>query len=191
MAEKVGKSVKHNRGQWVQTDRAVHEAWARLYLKKPKAGALAHLLIAHMESGNTVVMSQKLMAKMMDCSTDTIQRAIKVLVDEHWIEVVRLNGPGTVAAYRVNSRVAWAESRKKIQYSKFHATVVADRTDQEKLLDTDLRRIPTMFDGEVQLPSGPGEEPPSQPTFDGMEPEIPALSEHSDLENLGQQRLLE
>lgn len=64
-----------------------------------------------------------------------------------------------------------------LSYSKFHATVVADRTDQDGIEDADLRRIPTMFDGEIQLPSGPGEDPPSQPIFDGMEPDIPVLKE--------------
>ena len=38
-----------------------------------------------------------------------------------------------------------------------------------------LRRIPTLYPGERQLPGGPGLPPVSQPFFDGMEPDLPAL----------------
>ena len=55
----------------------------------------------------------------------------------------------------------------------------------------DLRRIPTLYPGEQQLPTGPGEEPPSQPSIPGLEPDLPALTEAQQLERLGQQRLLE
>lgn len=185
---KPGRSVSQsNAGRWVQTDRAVHEAWARLCVKKPKAGALVHLLTAHMERGdNTVVLSHNLMAKMMGCSTDTIKRAIKALVEERWIQVVHL-GPGTVSAYRVNSRVGWTGSRESIRYSKFSARIIADRDDQpDEMEDVELRRLPSLYDGEMQLPTGPGEDPPSQPAFDGMEPDLPALSEDEDQNQLPQ-----
>ena len=43
--------------------------------------------------------------------------------------------------------------------------------------------------GERQLPTGPGEDPPSQPAIDGMEPDLPSLQ--AELEKRGQQRLLE
>jgi len=179
---KAGKlTAQSNAGRWVQTDRAVHEAWARLCVKKPKAGALVHLLTAHMERGdNTVVMSQNLMAKLMGCSVDTVKRAINDLVEQKWIEVIKL-GPGTVSAYRVNSRVGWSGSRDSLQYSKFNAMIIADLDDQPELIDTtDLRKIPSLYPDEIQLPSGPGEEPPSQPALDGMEPDLPVLYENSD-----------
>jgi len=43
-----------------------------------------------------------------------------------------------------------------------------------------LRRLPTLYPGEQQLPSGEGLSPPSQPHFDGMEPNLPARSGGSD-----------
>ena len=39
----------------------------------------------------------------------------------------------------------------------------------------ELRRIPVLFTGERQLPVGPGEDPPSQPTLPDLEPDLPAL----------------
>jgi hypothetical protein len=123
---------------------------------------------------------------------DTVQRAVKDLVAERWIQVVRL-GRGKEAAYVVNDRVAWGQPRDQLHLSVFSATVIADFGDQDEALlgHGDLRRIPTLYPGEQQLPTGPGEEPPSQPLIPGLEPDLPALSETGQLEQRGQQPLLE
>lgn len=178
-------------GQWVQTDRKAHEAWARLIAHKPRAAELLHHLVANMGQQNAVVIPQKLLAQIMGRSVDTVQRAIKDLVAGQWVSVVKLNGPGTVSAYVVNDRVAWGQSRQDLRLSVFSAAVVADFVDQEDgLLGTgDLRKIPSLYPGERQLPSGPGEEPPSQPSIEGLEPDMPALTEKEELERRGQLRL--
>ena len=166
---------------WVQTDRKAHEAWARLALRKPRASALLHNLIAQMGNKNAVVVSQKTLAQLMGMHERTIRRAITDLVAERWIQVVRLNGPGTVAAYVVNDRVAWGQPRDELTLSTFSAQVVADIEDQDTAtLDYhELRRIPVLFTGERQLPVGPGEDPPSQPTLPEFEPDLPALERDS------------
>ena len=53
-----------------------------------------------------------------------------------------------------------------------------------------LRQISLAGEG-PELPTGPGEEPPSQPPIPGLEPDLPALTEAERLEQRGQQRLLE
>ena len=89
----------------------------------------------------------------------------------------------------MNSRVGWAESRNKLHLAAFSARVIADKAEQNYIDDAPLRRIPTLMPGERQLPTGPGEDPPSQPAIDGMEPDLPSLQ--AELEKRGQQRLLE
>lgn len=186
-------------GRWVQTDRRAHEAWAHLIARKPRAAELMHHLVAQMGHQNAVVISQKLLGQLMGRSLDTVQRALRVLEDEKWIQVVKMNGPGTVAAYVVNDRVAWGQKRDELYLSVFSATVVADRADQDTtaLESSELMRIPALYTGERQLPTGPGEDPPSQPSFDGIEPDLPALPLSEDervrreLEQRGQQRLAE
>lgn len=189
----IGVPAKNKPGQWVQTERKAHEAWANLIGRKPKAAMLLHHLVAQMGHQNAVVISQKTLAKLMSCSTDTVQRSLSVLEAEHWIQIVKMNGPGTVAAYVVNDRVAWGQPRDQLRLSVFSATVVADHADQDTaaLEHSDLRRIPTLYPGEMQLPMGQGEEPPSQPSMPGWEPDLPSLTEHDRLEKNGQQRLLE
>jgi hypothetical protein len=189
----IGVQANHKPGQWVQTERKAHEAWAGLIARKPRAAELLHHLVAQMGPQNAVVVPQKVLAKMMGRSIDTVQRALRDLEAEHWIQVVKMNGPGTVAAYVVNDRVAWGQPRDQLRLSVFSATVVADAEDQDPLTleHGDLRRIPTLYPGERQLPSGPGEEPPSQPAIPGMEVDLPALNEQAELEKRGQLRLPE
>jgi DNA-binding transcriptional MocR family regulator len=174
--DRLGTPAKTKPGQWVQTERKAHEAWARMCMSKPRAAALAHHLVAQMGHQNAVVVSQKTLAKLMGCSLRTIQYAISDLVAEKWIEVVKMGGTGSVAAYVVNDRVAWGQPRDQLRLSVFSATVVADIEDQDTatLDHADLRRIPTLYPGEQQLPTGPGEDPPSQSMLDGFEPDLPA-----------------
>lgn len=170
----IGKSSTHKPGQWVQTERKAHEAWAKLISRKPRAAELLHHLVAQMGEQNAVVISQRVLAQLMGRSVPTIERAVRDLVAERWIQIVRI-GKGKEAAYVVNDRVAWGQPRDQMRLSVFSATVVADLEDQDTVsLDhVDLRRIPTLFPGERQLPSGDGEPPPSQPSLDGLEPDLP------------------
>lgn len=177
---KPGAVAKRN--AWVQTDRKAHEAWASLIAKRPRAAQLMHHLVALMGPQNAVVISQKLLAQLMGVTDRTVRSAVSDLVLDRWISIVKVNGPGTVAAYVVNSQVAWGETRENLHTAFFTATVVVDQADQEAALlgSPNLRRIPTLFVGEQQLPTGPGEDPPSQPSLDGLEPDLPSVAEAAD-----------
>jgi len=172
----IGRSAV-SQSTWVQTERSAHEAWAMLIKKKPRAAMLMHQFVALMGPRNAVVISQKTLAKLLGVTDRTIRTAIADLVSERWISVVKMNGPGTVSAYVVNSQVAWAEKRENLRYAVFSATVVADSEDQDSTMlgASELRQIPTLYPGERQLPIGSGEDPPSQPSLGGWEPELPNL----------------
>ena len=176
----IGKSSTHKPGQWVQTERKAHEAWAKLISRKPRAAELLHHLVAQMGEQNAVVIPQKVLAQLMGRSVPTVERAVRDLAAERWIQVVRI-GKGKEAAYVVNDRVAWGQPRDQLRLSVFSATVVASLEDQDtaSLDHVDLRRIPTLFPGERQLPVGDGEPPPSQPSFDGLEPDLPSRQPHA------------
>lgn len=171
----VGTPATPKTGQWVQTERKAHEAWAGLIARKPRAAQLLHQLVAQMGHQNAVVVSQSVLAKLMGCSVETVKRAVRDLSSEGWVQVVRI-GKGKEAAYVVNDRVAWGQPREQLRLSTFSATVIADIDDQdEDFPPIDLRRIPTLYPGERQLPGGAGLAPPSQPTLDGMEHDLPAV----------------
>ena len=169
---------KKPRGQWVQTERSAHEAWAVLTAKAPRAAQIMHLLTARVGENNAVVVSQNTLVKLTGTSRRTVQRALVVLVEDRWIEIRQIGERGTVNAYIVNDRVAWNGKRDGIRYSLFSAQVVVseeeqpDRDQLEK--QQPLRRLPR-FD-ETQLPMGDGLPPPSEPHLEGLEPDLPATA---------------
>lgn len=185
---------KSQRSTWVQTERAAHEAWAQLVRTNGRAAALLHVLVANMDNQAAVVASRATLAQLVGYSEATVKRAVADLKSDRWIEVVQLGGKGGVNAYVVNSRVAWADSRDKLGRATFRATVVTTKAEQTDGIETAaLRRIPTLYPGERQLPTGPGEAPPSQPSIEGLEPDLPAIqgdaAERAELEAKGQLRL--
>ena len=155
-----------------------------------------HYMCAYMGDQNALVISQAVLAKRLGVSTRTVATAISDLAASQWIQVVRL-GKGKECAYVVNDRVAWDKPRGKLNLSLFSAQVVADADDQDELEGPDLKRIPVLFPGERQLPTGPGEDPPSQPALEGMETDLPHIDQQTgeihgyrqELERRGQQRL--
>jgi hypothetical protein len=165
-------------GTWVQTERAAHEQWAKLISSNPKAAALMHVIIGNMGRHNALVASQSLLAEMLGCTVRTVQRSLEALKDGNWLEVRQIGPAGTTNAYIVNDRVAWSGDRDGIRYSLFSAAVMvsgADQPDRAELgSQMPLKRIPSLFPGERQLPTGPGEPPISQPAFEGMEIDLPA-----------------
>lgn len=175
---------KRSPGTWVQTERAAHEAWAMLMRESPSAAMLMHILVARVGEHNAVVVSQKTLAALMDRHVNSVKNALRVLKDKNWIEVRQIGDRGTVCAYIVNDRVAWTGPREGIRYSLFSASVVVSDDEQPDRVDLDkqepLRKVPSLFSGEVQLPSGDGLPPVSQPFFDGMEPDLPAMSRNED-----------
>jgi len=178
------------RHTWVQTERAAHEAWGHLTVSSPRAAALMHHLVAQMDQSAAVVASHAALATLTGLSASTIKRAIHDLKAGNWIEVVQLGGKGGALAFIVNSRVGWAASRNKLHMAAFTARVLAIGTEQESgyLDKPSLRLIPVLAQGEQQLPTGPGEDPPSQPAIEGFEPDLPSVQIKPD--NSGQQKLI-
>ena len=174
----IGKEA--SRSTWVQTERAAHEAWVHLMTKAPMAARLAHVLVAHMDgTSNALVASQSTLGGLMGgVHRNTVRRAIDTLEKERWIEVVQLGGKGGALAYVVNSRIAWGRSRSDMQYARFSANVIASVSEQTLPVEgrESLRQVPVLMAGEQQMPTGPGAEPPSQPSMEGMEPDLPAIS---------------
>jgi hypothetical protein len=146
--KQLGTPVTYGRSTWVQTERKALEAWAHLTMTSPRASALLQHLVARMGHQNAVVIAQKTLAKMMGCSVDTVQRAVRDLVNGKWIQVIQIGQNGTINAYVVNSDVVWGEARDQIgRLAIFTATVVADADDQavETLEHRKLRKLPIIY----------------------------------------------
>jgi len=167
--------------QWVQTERAAHEAFAALISRSPLAARVMHLLVARVGDNNAVIISQGALAKLAGASRQGVQKALRILNQDRWIETRQIGDRSTVNAYVLNDRVAWHGPRDGLRYSLFSATVIASSDEQPDITELDrnhdlrpLRRLPTLYPGEQQLPSGDGLPPPSEPSLPGMEPDLPA-----------------
>jgi hypothetical protein len=144
-------------------------------------------MVAHMDKRAALVASRGTLANLAKCSIATIKRSVADLKAGQWIQTVQMGGKGGVNAYVINSRVAWADDRKHMAFAAFTATVIASASEQDDPYDeTPLRRIPTLYRGERQLPQGPGTPPPAQPELAGMESDPPAIQ--IDAENLGRMK---
>lgn len=172
---------------WVQTDRRAHEAWGRLVHESPRAAALLHVLVAHMDQSAAVVCSYAALASMSGMSHATVRRAVADLRAGRWVQTIQLGGKGGAQAYVVNSAVAWAAPRDQLPRAVFSARVVAlvDEQNASDLEHVRLRRIPTLYPGEAQLPTGSRDDPPQQDPLPGMDPDPPALlPDHSALHHV-------
>lgn len=177
----MGELTRKRQQGWVQTEREAHEAWAALMRQSPRAAELMHLLVARVGKHNAVVISQKTLAKLMKRHVNTVTKAVKDLAAAKWIDVRQIGDRGTLNAYIINDRVAWSGKRDGIRYSLFTATVIVSDEEQpdRDQLDTlePLRQVPSLLQGEMQLPVGDGMPPPSQPAIPGFEPDLPSVVE--------------
>ena len=168
-------------GTWVQTERKAHESWDLLISKNPLAARLMHRLVAQMNHRSAVVVSQKTLSEMLGVHRNTIGRAVKVLVDDQWIETVKIGGDnGGVKAYVVNRRVAWADKRENQKFASFDARVIVSREEHPENDLPPLRQLPRA--NEYQMPEGAGLSPPTQPPLEGIVPDLPTVSGDRHLE---------
>lgn len=164
-------------GSWVQVERRALEKWAKLTVENPRASALLQVILARLGPHNALVASQSTLAELAGCSLSTIQRAIKTLREGRWIDVKQIGPTGTACAYVVNDEVVWTGKREGKRYALFSASVIVAEAEQSKAeIPTEpLVQLPAMYPGERQLPTGDGLPPPSQPSFPGMEPDLPSI----------------
>lgn len=180
---KVAKPVVGGVG-YVMTDKAVHEKWVKLSIKQPAASGLLHFFCGRLKANQAFVAAVPTLARALELHPNTVRNAIAHLEKDNWIQVVSL-GKGQAKAYVLNSRVAWQTRRDGMRFALFNGIVMADESDQEAgALENfaPLVTLPILRHGEQQIPSGSGEEPPSQPHLDGIDlPDLPALdSEQTD-----------
>lgn len=184
--QKMGRPITSN-AHFAMVELQALEGLSDLIQRAPRAAQLVTQLIRRMQpgSGGVVVCSRETMRELLNCSMPTVERALRVLIDEGWVQRMRIGGAHALA---INHRVAWMGNRSQIQHAVFGATVIASRSEQDAIAlePPPMRMLPIIQQGEDVLPIGKGEKPPSQPVLDGMHPTLQA-----ELEAAGQQRLLE
>ena len=159
---------------WAQIEMRAIEGLQELMRAAPKSAELMLCLIRHMQpgSGGIVVVSRETMRELLGCSMPTVARALRVLIEDGWVQRMRI---GSAHALAINDRVAWVGARGEMQHAVFSATVIASRSEQDAiaLAPPPKRQVPIIERGETVLPVGAGETPPSQPELSGLP--LPAI----------------
>lgn len=173
---------------WAQLNLEAAEDLRGLMRRNRWAAELMLTLITRMEPGGAgvVVCSRETMRELLGCSMPTVERALRLIIEEGWAQRIRVGGAHALA---INSRVAWVGPRGDLSQAVFSATVIASRAEQDAIAlnPPPMRPIPVMRTGDEPLMVGRGQAPPSQPDLDGMPPVVATLSDDQDkLEQRGQ-----
>jgi hypothetical protein len=71
-------------GTWVQTERRVHEQWAKLSVSNPRAASVLHVLVSQMGLHNALVTSQANLAPrgwLLYCHPEKVARTTRAKLD--------------------------------------------------------------------------------------------------------------
>ncbi|WP_439847227.1 hypothetical protein, partial [Enterococcus faecium] len=104
-AEKAAQRLPKNM-DFVQVSRAELRAIADLGAKSALALDLLMVLAQSMDKQNAVMISFKAMQQILGKSRPTLDRAVRLLREDNWIQVVKV---GTANAYVLNSAVFWTD----------------------------------------------------------------------------------
>jgi len=192
------RPIRKDPKDFLQVTRGYLRDMRELSRRSPVAHQILWLLAERMNRTNAVVMSQKTMGQILGYSRATLSRAIALLKEENWIQVVL---SGTSNAYVLNSKVLWRDHGGK-RYASFFAEVVVSEDEQghpvEDWDNVELRQLPIIRANEEPMTSDEDLPPPDQK--DLLPPsreEIPKATEGEDeihrreLERRGQRRIPE
>jgi len=124
---------------FVQFSRYAMKEHRELIMRQPLAAYILGFFTEKMNRSNSVVCSVKVLEEITGRSRATVSRAIKLLRDEKWIQVVKI---GTANAYIVNSAAFWSSSATNKRFSSFHSMVIATQTEQKESLE-DMAKVKT------------------------------------------------
>lgn len=101
----------------------------------PTAMKLFWWLISHMDRRNALVVSQKTLAEVLECTDRTIRTAITDLKSKKVLTILK---SGSSNVYVINSNIAWKGEATDKKYAQFEATVYLSSSEQEPEYRTHL-----------------------------------------------------
>lgn len=163
--------LSKNTADFVQFTRGYLKEMRDLTIKSPLAASILLFLTERMTRQNAIVISQKTLAEITKSERTSVNKAVKLLQSENWLQVVKI---GSTNGYLINSKVVWRSHQEK-RYGYFNAEVVVSETEQtqsiEELENQPLKDIPSVNKGEMMISDNADLPPPDQrdliePDFD-------------------------
>jgi hypothetical protein len=145
---------------WLQFEKKALGELTKLSMASPAAMGTLMYLVNHMSRSNALVVSQSAIAEGIGGKRETVNRALKYLVDHNFVQIIKAGG---VSVYVVNSRVAW-QGERGARYAAFGADVIAIESEQTAPIDDlpPLKSVPKLHEGERLLVGNEPIDPPDQ-----------------------------
>lgn len=146
-----------------------------LIRRAPIAGRLLLRLIGLLQTGaaGVIVVSRQALREMLRVSMPSIDRSLKLLAEEGWLQRMKVGGSFALA---INRRIAWVGPRDDLPKAAFDgqllmASVVLARSEQDAIaLDPPpMRTVPAAEVNELVSAVGLAD-PPAQAILPGCEP---------------------
>lgn len=154
------KPLKKDPSDFVQLTRGYLVDLRNLAKRSQSAHQVLWLLTERMNKTNAVVITHKTMGMILGYSPATIYRAVGLLAEENWVQVVKI---GTAHGYIVNSKLLWRDKGGK-RYTSFYAEIITSEDEQTQPVEhwdnVTLRQIPILSSSEVALVDETAELPP-------------------------------
>lgn len=145
---------------WLQFEKRALKELQVLAIKTPAAMGTLMYMVNRMSRSNALVVSQKAIADELGITRESVNRAIKHLINHNFVQVIKAGG---ASVYVVNARVAWQGVRGD-RFAAFQADVIAIESEQTGELDNlpPLKSVPKLYEGERLLVGNEKMDPPDQ-----------------------------
>ena len=136
---------------FVQWDKSTIKPHRDLIQKNHVSAVILDLFVEHIDRSNTVIVSKKTIMEIIGYSRPTIDKAIKVLEFDKWVQVIKI---GSASAYKIN-HVAFWQGKQCNQYSTFSSSVIVSANEQSnetiELKEGDLKKVPIVHKDEILI----------------------------------------
>lgn len=92
------------------------------------ASGILNFIMEHMDNKNALICSQQVLIDYFEVSRPTVARAIKLLKDNGFIDVLK---SGTSNVYIVNQEIAWTSWNNSRKYCKFDGNILISATENK------------------------------------------------------------
>jgi len=99
-----------------------------LMTKHAFASNLLFFIIEHMDNRNALACSYNLLCEYFEVSRMTIYRAIKILKDNGFIDVLKM---GNSNVYVINQQLAWTDKHTSKKYSKYDGKILVSHAENK------------------------------------------------------------
>ena len=112
--------------RWLQFEKKGLQELQKLAIRFPAAMGTLMYMVNRMSRSNALVVSQRAIAEDLGITRESVNRAVKHLVDHNFVQVIKAAG---ASVYVVNARVAW-QGNRGARYAAFGADVIALESEQ-------------------------------------------------------------